>query len=639
MNKYAEHIAEVARDLWGDENKRLSHGSELRFGSHGSKSVDTEKGTWFDHETQEAGGFTDLCKIAYPEANGHLADFLDTKFGIEKDPSFASQTRDQITTYDYIGDHGVMEYQVIRIDYADGSKTFRQQRPDGKGGWIRNLKDVRRIPYNLPEVLHYSKRAVWIVEGEKCVDRLKEIGIVATTNNGGSGNWTEEHSQWLKGRKVVVVPDNDEAGQKHAAKVINSLVGIAADIKLLDLSKDLPNKGDIVDWLDSGQSKESLIAKARAAKSVTDKVEDPGEIKQEQPKVFEVMRLEQLMSMPPIKWLTDTLLTRHGFAVMWGQPGCGKTFVALDMALSVAAGRDFHDMPTSQGAVLYIAGEGVGGLGKRVKAWINNRGGGCVERELPFYILPTAVNLASPADLQTLLSTIDALSEESGTHFSLVVVDTVARALLGADENSATDMGKFVAACDTIKDHTAAAVLGIHHSGKDGGKGMRGSSALLGAVDTSIKVKRSDGVVTLSTEKQKDAEPAEDIFFEMVSTDTGTIDEETSVYLNRVSAADMAASGASLNETQIKAMNCLRDATDKNGQINVGIARDSFNYWLAEKEELDATDAKAKARLRMAWKRALDALLDANIVLFAVGQKSATWVQETNSSEQGANDE
>jgi len=638
MNKYAEHIAEVARDLWGDENKRLSHGSELRFGSQGSKSVDTDKGTWFDHESQESGGFTDLCKIAYPEANGHMADFLEQKFHIEKDPSFASQKRDQITTYDYIGDHGVLEYQVIRTDFADGSKTFRQQRPDGKGGWIRNLKDVRKIPYNLPEILHHNKRAVWIVEGEKCVDRLREIGIVATTNNGGSGNWTEEHSQWLKDRKVVVVPDNDAAGEKHAAKVINSLVGVAADIKLLDLSQELPNKGDIVDWLAAGQTKEGLIAKARAAKSIIEQLPDPGEIEQEKPAVFEVMRLNDLMSMPPIKWLTNSLLTRHGFSVMYGPPGCGKTFVALDIALSVAAGRDFHDMATDQGAVLYIAGEGVGGLGKRVKAWINNRGAGCVEHELPFYILPTAVNFAGSGDVEKLLATIDELESQSG-QFSLVVIDTVARALLGADENSATDMGKFVKACDTIKEHTKAAVLGIHHSGKDGGKGMRGSSALLGAVDTSIAVKKSVDVITLSTEKQKDAEPADDMLFKMNVAEVGLIADESSVYLSKCSADEINANKASLNESQIKAMNCLRDATDKNGQINVGIARDSFNYWLAEKEELDPTDAKAKARLRMAWKRALDALLEANIVLFAVGQKTATWMQETNSSEQGANND
>ena len=238
MNKYAEHIAIVARDLWGEPNKKLSHGHELRFGTHGSKSVDIEKGVWQDHESGESGGFTDLCTLAYPEANGHLADFLESKFHIQKDPAFAShkENGDKVTVYDYIGDHGVLEYQVIRTDFKDGSKTFRQRRPDGQGGWVNNLKDVRKIPYNLPEILYRKDRWIWVVEGEKCVEKLREIGIVATTNNGGSGNWTEEHSQWLKDRKVIIVPDNDEAGAKHAAKVVNHLMDVAAEIRLLDLS-------------------------------------------------------------------------------------------------------------------------------------------------------------------------------------------------------------------------------------------------------------------------------------------------------------------------------------------------------------------------------------------------------------------
>ena len=636
MNKYAEHIAQVAQDLWGEANKKLSHGHELRFGTHGSKSVDTEKGVWQDHESGESGGFTDLCTLAYPEANGHLADFLEHKFHIQKDPAFAShkENGDKVTVYDYIGDHGVLEYQVIRTDFKDGSKTFRQRRPDGQGGWVNNLKDVRKIPYNLPEILYRKDRWIWVVEGEKCVEKLREIGIVATTNNGGSGNWTEEHSQWIKDRKVIIVPDNDEAGAKHAAKVVNQLHGVAAEIRLLDLSSELPNKGDIVDWLDSGKTKEQLAALVRKTPVISDKLPDPGEIEQEQRAVFPTLRLEQLMNMPPIKWLVRTMYTRHGFAVMYGEPGCGKTFVALDIALSVASGRDFHDMDTEQGAVLYIAGEGVGGLGKRVRAWIDNRGAGCVERELPFYILPTAVNFAGPGDVEKLLSTIDELAADCG-QFSLIVIDTVARALLGADENSATDIGKFVRACDAIKEHTGAAVIGIHHSGKDGGKGMRGSSALLGAVDTSVRVKRSADVITLSTEKQKDAEPADDIYLKMNSIEVGLLGAETSVYLTRASAEDIKAEGLNLNDNQIKAMNCMRDATEQNGGINMPHARDLFNYWHAEREGADPTEKASKDRSRMAWRRAIDALLKANIVRTDTKSKVWTWVSEVNTCEQG----
>ena len=629
MNKYAEHIGVIAQELWGEPNKKMSHGSELRFGTHGSKSVDTEKGVFQDHETGESGGFVDLYKLARPQINGNIADALEREFGMEKDPQFQKRGKDEITVYDYIGDHGVLEYQVVRTDFQDGSKTFRQQRPDGQGGWIKNLKGINRIPYNLPAVLHHKDKPVFIVEGEKAADKLNEIGVLATTNNGGSGQWTEEHSQWLKDRRVVVMPDNDEVGVKHGAKVINTLIGVASQIKLLDLSDQLPPKGDIVDWLDQGKTKHQLFALVNKAALITERLPDPGEIEPDQVDVYPTMAIGELMAMPPIKFLVDSLFTEHGFSVMYGPPGCGKTFLALDIALCVATGQEFHEMEVKQGAVLYIAGEGVGGLGKRVKAWIDKRGVGINEKELPFYVLPTAVDFTNPADVEKLSATIQLLEERAGG-FSLIVVDTVARALLGADENSATDIGKFVKTCDTLKQRYHAALIGIHHSGKDGSRGMRGSSALLGAVDTSIQIKKSGAQITLVTEKQKDAEPAGNYFFQMESTEIGTFGAETSVYLRRISEDEVIADGTKLNEKELKAMNCLRDATDRNDVISVEVARDSFIFWMTEKDGCDSTDRKAKERARKAWGRAINALESADILIVSNGLKKIEWIRETD---------
>jgi len=128
------------------------------------------------------------------------------------------------------------------------------------------------------------------------------------------------------------------------------------------------------------------------------------------------------------------------------------------------------------------------------------------------YILPIAVNFREGNEVEKLMRSID----KAGDGWSCVFVDTVARSLVGADENSATELGLWVAAADSVKTHCRCALVGVHHSGKDSSRGMRGSSALLGAVDTSLVVTKDDGFVTMKCEKQKDAEPADEHVFEMV---------------------------------------------------------------------------------------------------------------------------
>jgi hypothetical protein len=216
----------------------------------------------------------------------------------------------------------------------------------------------------------------------------------------------------------------------------------------------------------------------------------------------------------------DGLVTLHGFTVMYGAPASGKSFLAIDMALSIANGLSWQNRAVRRGSVLYIAGEGVGGMGKRVKAWEAWHG---KHDTANLYVLPTAVNFRDEADIARLKCTIDSIGEQ----FTMVVVDTVARALLGGEENSATDMGLFVAACDEIKAHTGSALLAVHHAGKDTAKGMRGSSSLLGGVDAAMSVTNFDGIVTLKVEKQKDSEIIPDMNFEMVTV--ATIDDQSIV--------------------------------------------------------------------------------------------------------------
>ncbi len=156
-------------------------------------------------------------------------------------------------TYDYIDVNSQLLYQVCR--YPD--KSFKQRRPDVNGGWIWNLKGVRRVLYRLPELSKDSLSKVYIVEGEKDADNLIKHGLLATTNSGGASKWRNEYSDYLIDRDVAIIPDNDEPGRKHARQVANSLIGIAKSIKIIELP-GLKAKGDVSDWLSEGYTVEDL---------------------------------------------------------------------------------------------------------------------------------------------------------------------------------------------------------------------------------------------------------------------------------------------------------------------------------------------------------------------------------------------
>jgi hypothetical protein len=227
------------------------------------------------------------------------------------------------------------------------------------------------------------------------------------------------------------------------------------------------------------------------------------------PLVFPTLDIAALSSMPPVEWLIDDIITAEGFGITYGPPASLKSFLLISWALHIASGTPWLDHKVRQGGVLYVAGEGVRGMGRRVRAWLRHHGLEGVD--LPFRLLPASVNLNDPEQLARLVRTAVATAADEGTPIAMVVIDTVARAIPGADENSAQDMGRFVAAIEQIKVQVACHVHGVHHSGKDPDRGARGSSALLGAVDTMIRVTRDEDRVAVEVEKQKDDDEAKPI--------------------------------------------------------------------------------------------------------------------------------
>jgi hypothetical protein len=207
-----------------------------------------------------------------------------------------------------------------------------------------------------------------------------------------------------------------------------------------------------------------------------------------------------------VRWLVEDVLPASSFAAIYGRPGSYKSFVALSLAACIASGRDAFGKAVEQGPVIYVAGEGGAGLKRRRDAILRHMG---LEDDLPIYFVKSQLNLRSSLeDYDALCGAIDAI----GVRPVLVIFDTFARIFAGGEENSAKDVGETIVILGAIQERYETAVAIIHHAGKDESKGMRGSSALLGAVDTElecIKISPEDSedrIGKLTVTKQKDGE-------------------------------------------------------------------------------------------------------------------------------------
>lgn len=171
------------------------------------------------------------------------------------------------TAYKYLCADGELALIVTRVEHSDGSKEFFQK--TARGLSPRQDDQFEYLPYNLPAIAANSDAMIYVVEGEKCADALNRLGLVATCNAGGAGNWQPELAEHLAGRDVVILPDNDTAGEAHCRKVADSLSNYARAVSVCRLS-GLPDKGDVVDWLDSGRSLSDLMLELDAAEPVDD---------------------------------------------------------------------------------------------------------------------------------------------------------------------------------------------------------------------------------------------------------------------------------------------------------------------------------------------------------------------------------
>jgi hypothetical protein len=406
-----------------------------------------------------------------------------------------------VAAYDYRDPRGELVFQIVR----KRPKSFVQRRPDGNGGWIWGRGNTLDLPYRLPELLDASE--IFIVEGEKDCDALAAIGLVATTNPAGATKWPESFGRYFYGRHAILIPDNDELGRAHVRDVARKLTDHAASIRVLELP-DLPPKGDFSDWLAAGGTRDQLDELAAMAPEWQDKPDDiesdgrmPG---------LDIVWANNIQLDLDKPGLVDGLLSSTAMTVAYGESGAGKTFVVIDLACCIGAAMFWRGHATEQGVVVYIATEAPKSVERRVWAWMRHHS---VTR-LPLAIVRSSVNLLD-GDTDTLLVDLAQIQAEQG-HIALVVVDTLARAMIG-NENSPEDLGAFVTACTRIREAAETSVLIVHHCGKDQARGARGHSCLRAATDVELEI--TEGRIKVS--KNRDGQEGQIYGFALTEVELG----------------------------------------------------------------------------------------------------------------------
>lgn len=449
--------------------------------------------------------------------------------------------------YLYCDADGTLLYVVTRYGDQDVQgqhlKTFLQFRPvPHQKGWVATLKACPSIPglevsveyvlYRLPELIaarqQWSDALIFIPEGEKCVEALRSLGIVATCNPGGALKWSRVPgaSEALRGAHVVLLPDNDGPskdhphdgfkGQRHVCQVAQALNGVAQSIRILDLPGLGPKK-DVYDWLKRGGTKEQLLALARSAplasewvppwERATEHIEvtyqnrqhtggsgaSPDAEEDTQPTTmghYPILTDLQAEALEPPQGILGDLLFDKSTAFLFGDSGTWKTFLALDWACHIATGREWLGRAVKQGPVIYVAGEGGHGLGQRITAWKQQHGivGQGEERAIDLFVVPVAVNLLDRQAVPDLIADIRQHPNLAGRQPRLLIFDTLACCMSGGDENNARDSTLVFEAARQLKHAFGCCVLILHHHGKDTKRGMRGSSGWRNNADTAVRM-------------------------------------------------------------------------------------------------------------------------------------------------------
>lgn len=233
---------------------------------------------------------------------------------------------------------------------------------------------------------------------------------------------------------------------------------------------------------------------------------------------FKLYSVAELSKLPDPEWQIDKYFSVGQLVGVYGPPAHGKSFVALGMSACVSQGTPWQGHAVRQGTTVYVAAEGGRGIRKRVTAWLMEHG---LTDASNIFLILEGVQFRDADDVDLVLRRI----REKNIEPQLIVVDTFARCFVGGDENSAKEVGEFIAGAGRLQRDTGATVMVVHHTGKKPKDLERGSSALRAAADVMLRVTRkADGTIVLHNDKQKDNEEAKDLLLRLQPVIVGRAD-------------------------------------------------------------------------------------------------------------------
>ena len=408
-------------------------------------------------------------------------------FTEDKPKEHPRESRQTVEIYPY-------HHDLQKIRYSD--KSFRWRRPDGKGGWIWNRQGVPNALFQAGDLAG----VVAVAEGEKDVLTLHRLGWNAACGEHGAGpdKWKPEYSQQLRGLTVVIFMDNDDVGRAYGAETAAALHGVAASVRLLDLSRvwtDMPEHADISDMV-SQYGDEKACGLVAQLINETPEWEPPNDQKKPTLDTITAADLQQ-KDLPPIKFIVDKLLS-VGLNILASPPKYGKSWLVLALCLAVASGERFLGHATNKCGCLYLALED---SQRRLKTRMNKLLAG---KPAPAgFCFATA---ASPIDGGLFDELEDFLKKHPET--GLIVIDTLQRVRgtpHGKEGAYAADYRE-LGALKAFADQHNVALLLVHHLRKMRDDGdpfnmISGTNGIMGAADTTMvltKKERGDSNATFS---------------------------------------------------------------------------------------------------------------------------------------------